>query len=666
VFRIQTLRLFGLSVLSSGRGSYNRRKPSARSACLALLCLAHLSAVFAADPALLLTAIRKGDHAQVQKLLRDGVDVNSTDGDGTTALMHSVIESDLKMMNILLDGGASVNAKNSFESTAIMYASTNLAKFRLLLDAGADVKVKNRRGATPMNIAVTTFGSAPVLKLLASKGAEPEDRMLNTAAQRGDLDAMQLLLSMGISPGDDSAALSAALVARCDECARLLIEKGASAKGIRGAGQGVLSQTVKRAMPEMSQLVLDHGAPLDVKDREGFTLLMQAVLSMEPAADRDRMVRWLLTRGLDPNAKNDRGETAYQLAARLGATTTMELLVKAGAQQIQDEWPKPAGVENARAAVAKVLPLIETSGEAVFRNRGCISCHNNSLPAMTVALARKKGFAINEAQAARELQFAIDTEKPFFEPMRMGTTIGGGADTLGYTLMGMAAAGYSADGLTDAHIHYLSIFQYPDGAWRTTSYRPPAEYSPFASTAVALRAIRLYPIPGRHDEFEERFARAKKYLLSHHASSGEERCMQLNGLADADADPAEREPFVKALKGQQNQDGSWSQLPGVRGDAYATGEALYALHISGGVPTGDPVYQKGVKWLLENQLADGSWFVPTRTSPVQPQFESGFPHGRSQFSSDAGSSWASMALLFTLPDGPVNPAKSSVQTSAAQ
>jgi len=221
---------------------------------------------------------------------------------------------------------------------------------------------------------------------------------------------------------------------------------------------------------------------------------------------------------------------------------------------------------------------------------------------------------------------------------------------LSLSLMGMAAAGYPADALTDSHIQYLSIYQYPDGTWRTTSYRPPAEYSPIASTAVVLRALRLYPIPGRSEEFEERFERAKKWLLNAKAYSGEEHCMQLNGLAAAGATAAERAPFVDALKALQNADGSWSQLPGIPGDAYATGEALYALHISADVPTNDPVYEKGIQWLLRNQLANGAWYVPARTVPVQPFFESGFPHGSNQWASDAGSSWASMALLFTLPD----------------
>src|SRR5579871_612002 len=107
-------------------------------------------------------------------------------------------------------------------------------------------------------------------------------------------------------------------------------------------------------------------------------------------------------------------------------------------------------------------------------------------------------------------------------------------------LIGMHAANYPANAFVDTHIQYLSIYQYPDGSWRTTSYRPPSEYSPFATTAVVLEAIRLYPLPGRRAEFEERFSRAKKYLLTHKAYSGEEHCMQLNALASAGATAEER------------------------------------------------------------------------------------------------------------------------------
>ena len=601
----------------------------------------------------LLTAIRNGDYAQVSKLLHAGADSNATDSDGTTALMHSVIESDLRMMKVLIGSGAHVNAKNALDSTALMYAATNLAKTRFLLESGADVRVEGKHGATPLSVAVTAYGSTPVLKLLIDKGAQPEDRLMASVAQKGDLEAIRFLLNVGVHAGD-SLTLSAALTGRCEPCVRLLVENGASAAGLRANGTGVLNDTAKRAMPELSQFLLDHGASLDSKDREGFTLLMQAVLSMEAPADRDRMVKWLLAKGVDPNATNDRGDTAYLLAARVGIPSTLELLVKGGAREVKEEWPKPAGgASTVQAAVKKILPLIETIGEPVFKNRSCVSCHNDSLPAMTVALARRKGFAVSDEQARKEMGFAVATDMPYLEPMRLGSTIGGGSDTLGYTLMGMAAAGYPADGLTDAHIHYFSNYQLADGSWRTTSYRPPEEYGPFTTTAVVLRAIKLYPIPGRREEFRDRIAHAKRWLLTEKASSQEERSMQLNALADAGASASELAPFVRALKAEQNRDGSWSLLPGIAGEAYATGEALYALHVSGKVPTTDAIYQLGVQWLLRNQLADGSWFMPTRAVPVQPHtFESGFPHGWHQFASAGASSWASMALLFTLPDAP--------------
>src|SRR5262245_25902077 len=420
--------------------------------------LTSIPVLFGAGSPDLLIAVRNGDHSKVEKLLSQGADVNSADSEGTTALMHSVIESDIKMMKLLIDHRADVNAKNAADSTALMYATTNQAKAKLLLDAGADAKVKNKRGITPISVAVTTFGSTPVLKLLTNKGAEPEARLMTPAAAKGDIEAIQFLLSIGVPAGDAaSSTISAAITARCEACVRLLVEKGAPAKGVRPTGTlstnvgvslgGVLNDSVKRALPELSQFLVDHGASLESKDREGFTLLMQAVLSMEPPPARDRMVEWLVSKGVDPNAKNDRGETAYLLAARVGIPSTLDLLVKAGAKEVKEEWPKPAGAASAETAVKKILPLLEMGGEPGFKARACVSCHSNSLPQMAVGLARKKGFVVNAEQVKKEVGFAVATDMPYLEPNRLGTSIGGGSDTIGYTLMGMAAADAPADAL---------------------------------------------------------------------------------------------------------------------------------------------------------------------------------------------------------------------------
>ena len=69
-----------------------------------------------------------------------------------------------------------------------------------------------------------------------------------------------------------------------------------------------------------------------------------------------------------------------------------------------------------------------------------------------------------------------------------------------------------------------------------------------------------------------------------------------------------------------------------------------ALTESGSLTISSPAYRRGVQFLLNSQLEDGSWYVRTRTLPVQPYFDSDFPHARDQFISAAATNWATIAL----------------------
>ena len=106
---------------------------------------------------------------------------------------------------------------------------------------------------------------------------------------------------------------------------------------------------------------------------------------------------------------------------------------------------------------------------------------------------------------------------------------------------------------------------------------------------------------------------------------------------------------ITAIRARQEANGGWSQFSRTEPDAYATGLSLYALHVAG-VPASDPAYRKGVAYLLGSQYQDGAWLVKTHSFPVQVYFESGFPFGRHQWISAAGTSWASLAIAQTLPD----------------
>ena len=82
-------------------------------------------------------------------------------------------------------------------------------------------------------------------------------------------------------------------------------------------------------------------------------------------------------------------------------------------------------------------------------------------------------------------------------------------------------------------------------------------------------------------------------------------------------------------------------------DAYATGQALYAMNAAGESAT-SATYQKGTTYLLSTQREDGTWFVRSRAFGFQPYFDAGFPYGTDQFISAAATAWAAIALSLGL------------------
>ena len=126
--------------------------------------------------------------------------------------------------------------------------------------------------------------------------------------------------------------------------------------------------------------------------------------------------------------------------------------------------------------------------------------------------------------------------------------------------------------------------------------------------------------------------------------------MQILGLHWADGNAAKVSAFGKALSAAQHADGGWSQNPNLPSDAYATGETLYALKEAGVLSVSGAVYQKGVKFLMDTQSADGSWYVRSRVPKFQPYFQSGFPYDHDQWISSTATSWAVRALVPAVAD----------------
>lgn len=301
-----------------------------------------------------------------------------------------------------------------------------------------------------------------------------------------------------------------------------------------------------------------------------------------------------------------------------------------------------------RGAVEKSLPLLQTIGPPFIENTGCISCHHNALPAMAVAVARERNFKVNERLARQNIDAVVAKLSSFREKFFQGTGIPGDATTTSYSLLALGVNKQPANTTTDAMVHYLLAKQSRDGRWQPVSYRPPIEYSDISATALTLRAVQLYASKGLAEEVAMRTERARSWLATASPKTTEERTFHLLGLVWAKASKKEIEKAGKALLAEQRADGGWSQLSVLESDAYATGQALTALHQAGSLGVTNPAYQRGVKFLLKTQRNDGSWFVETRAIPLQRQFDSGFPYGKNQWISAAATSWATMALALSV------------------
>jgi hypothetical protein len=384
------------------------------------------------------------------------------------------------------------------------------------------------------------------------------------------------------------------------------------------------------------------------------TPLMNAVTSEAEGADT---LKLLLDKGANPNAETTEGERPLDWAMYKGDRAKIEVLEKYGAtagrgpRRADIAPPAAGGVSDPRLSLTRSLSRLMEVAPKFREQATCVSCHHNAMPALAAAAAKQKGIEVDQVRAQKNLNDILTFFTSAVPRMMLGDpAVGGEAITTGYAQMALLAEGHPLDTTTAAMTHWLMARQMPDGRWLGNGLnRPPSEYSLITHTAIAAGGLKSYPIAGRKNEIAETLRRAQGWLLAAEARSAEERGMRLMGLIWTGAPRARVTAAIKDVRDRQEANGGWSQFGRTAPDAYATGLSLYALHVAG-VPPTDETYRKGVAFLLGTQYQDGTWLVRTHSFPVQRYFESGFPYGRHQWISTAGTSWASLAIAQTLPD----------------
>ncbi len=361
----------------------------------------------------------------------------------------------------------------------------------------------------------------------------------------------------------------------------------------------------------------------------------------------------LIESGAPVDAKDANGDSALDWARRRGSREVAAALERKSARGRAAGGPqralRPMGADNTVAkAVAAALPLLQQASDTFFTKsaEGCVSCHHQSLPAVALQVSCERGFRVDEEKAKLQAETTLRLVASRRERFLQGAGVVDRLDA-GYWLLGLDASGVTRNETTDALVHYLTLQQANDGHWRPTLPRPPANDSDCTATALAMRGLVHFGPPGRRAEIAGRIEKARNWLLKATPKTTEARTFHLFGLKWAAASKLDIDKAAAGLLAQQRVNGGWGQLESMPSDAYATGESLVALRQAGDRSPTDPAYRHGVQFLLRTRLDDGSWFVESRSLLVQPYFESGFPHGWSQFISCFATSWATMALVLT-------------------
>jgi len=326
----------------------------------------------------------------------------------------------------------------------------------------------------------------------------------------------------------------------------------------------------------------------------------------------------------------------------------------ANAQQLDDENRGERPLEAIKQAIANAIPLLEKGSAGSAENRTCFTCHSQALPVFALTEAKKRGFKIDEENLQRQLTHTYENLKRAQKDYLEGRGQGGKADMAGYALWTLDAGDWKPDEVTAAVTEFLLKYQADEDYWKHTSNRPPSEASDFTTTYVALVGLGAYGTDEQQERISQKSEKLRKWLLASKPADTEDRVFRLKLLKYIGAEEEEevREAAIDLIK-EQREDGGWAQKSDMDSDAYATGSVLVALNESGNLTGDDPVFQRGVSYLMKTQLDDGSWHVVSRSKPFQKYFETGFPHGTDQFISTAASGWAVWALLTSLPESAI-------------
>jgi ankyrin repeat protein len=287
----------------------------------------------------LMFAVRGGHLDAVRALLEGGADVNETLPNGTSALVLAVFNAHYELAAFLLDQGADPNAAQQGWTALHQLVRTrnlNIGFFphpeptgrmsglelgQKLIEHRADVNARMtkpivdgfrgfwvQKDATPLLLAAKG-GDAAMMRLLAAHGADP-----SLANAKGTTPLMAASGVEMFNPNEDSGTNEDGL-----EALKVALELGGDVNAANKDGDTPLHGAAWRGANDIVQLLVDHGAKLDVKNKQGYTPLRIANGEEERVANHnvrpwtvELLLKLLTERGLPTDMLGPEGRHAYE------------------------------------------------------------------------------------------------------------------------------------------------------------------------------------------------------------------------------------------------------------------------------------------------------------------------------------------------------------------
>jgi hypothetical protein len=321
--------------------------------------------------------------------------------------------------------------------------------------------------------------------------------------------------------------------------------------------------------------------------------------------------------------------------------TIIALLLVAFPASADEPRPEPSKVD---VAIERGLGFLQTDALAWKEEHDCVSCHHAALVIWSMHEARQRGHAVDDSFLSEFTKWVAESgngktgvPRPEGRPKALNVKA---------VLFALALeADPAPDDVTRTGLGLMLQTvredQTENGSWVAWPETRPPIFGGSDDSMTALATLALVPSAASGDEAAEgALDKAVQWLADTPTDDDPQSvAMRLVVWKRMNRPNDECEPLVQRIRERQNADGGWSQASDMASDAWATGQALYAL-AHAGITSDDEVVARGQSFLVLTQRDDGSW--PMTSRPMKPGGEGA---GSLIPITGGGSAWAVLGLV---------------------